>query len=159
MNETVREFKQDGFDIIIRHTEDESPDLSYLGEFYQKRGTPAYPYFDRATRTIVRSYDGMPDDEDASWSNREWRYIHGFQCPEDDAAILADVKRLETYGDDWACIGVIAVACRAGVELGRGSLWGVESDGGKEYFADIERDITAEAIHEAKAKLAELKAS
>lgn len=64
---------------------------------------------------------------------------------------------------DWSYVGVVVTASRAGVELGRASIWGTEAgyspgwDGYVDAFASgYVDDLIDEAIDEARARLAKL---
>lgn len=63
--------------------------------------------------------------------------------PDDEPEIVADKKErwrlLE--GGAWGYVGVIATLYVEGEEIDRDSLWGIESDSGKEYFKEIEDDM------------------
>lgn len=87
--------------------------------------------------------------------NRQCRYIVG-GCG-DPEGLAQDVKRLEDYGrGEWRSVGVVVTVSRAGVELARASVWGIESDSGDATFDEMIDDCVSEALPEAKAKLAEL---
>jgi hypothetical protein len=67
-----------------------------------------------------------------------------------------DVKRLEDYGNYWNMRGCIVTASLNGVELGSGSLWGLESDMDDAQEKQFIDELTSEAIDEAKKNLSEL---
>lgn len=163
--ELVSTVERDGFEVRVYHIDDEDPDLSFMGEFI---GRPkGYPYYDRALRAIVHDeaqrIELSDDDRGDNWDNRSYRYIHAFQKASDDRAewdraILADVARLESYGDQWSCIGVRAEAWKNGVMLGESmGIWGIESDGSRSYFQEVEQEQQNEAVAEAKKKLEQIK--
>lgn len=113
-----RSFKQDGFTVTVKHEFDEYGGLSWL--------------------TDVNRYAGCAPEEIAEYQKQ-------------------DNERLEAYDrGDWCLIGV-CVSIRkqtssnwanGGLEVGRASVWGIESDCDKEYFAEIEMDMIAEAFEE-----------
>lgn len=182
-----REFKLDGFNVLVTREDDECPDLSYLGE-YRAHPPARGPYYDRALERVVvpgerPEPEGPNEDcpepecpeckaraealaawevaerEDYSageeWSGREYRYIHpGCGDPE---YLAQDVKRLESYPDQWCMVGVRARAYRKGVLLGESSCYGIESDSTEEFFKSQEDELAREAVAEAKVKLAELR--
>lgn len=95
-------------------------------------------------------------EEAERWDHRrEYRYIFGgFGDP---AYLAQDAKRLEAYNaGEWCCIGIRATACKEGVILGESDVFGVDSDGGQEYFDEMTADVVAEAIDVAKETLAKL---
>ena len=81
-----------------------------------------------------------------------------------------DARRIAAENGNWCYVGTIVTASKAGVELGRASLWGSEYgslpgveefvnplDGdGEEFVNGYGPDLISEAIDEAKAKLTEL---
>lgn len=72
-------------------------------------------------------------------------------------AALADYKHLRGWcNDSWGWCGVVVTASRAGVELGRASLWGIESDAG--YLVEVANELAGEAVAEAAAKVTEIAA-
>jgi hypothetical protein len=73
-------------------------------------------------------------------------------------AAAADFRRLRDWcADEWWWTGVVVTVSRAGITLASASLWGIESDAG-DYFAEVAADLAREALGEAGAKLAELRA-
>lgn len=71
-------------------------------------------------------------------------------------AARADFDRLKAFCDDeWTYIGVVVTASRNGVELGRDSLWGIESDC-EEFILDCASDVAAQAVSAAREALASL---
>ena len=57
------------------------------------------------------------------------------------------------YGDDWVYITVNVTAMRAGIELGFGSLCGIESDSGDGYLTEVVFCLAGEAISDADQSL------
>lgn len=73
-------------------------------------------------------------------------------------AARADFERLRAWcNDDWQWCGVIVTASREGIDLGRASLWGIESDAGA-YLVEVANELAGEAIAEATAMLGRLAA-
>lgn len=114
--------------ITIKHIIDESPDLSYLGEFSNTAGNYAiehngergtYPYFNA---------DNVENMEDAQQNyDRMMQFEKG----------------------DVYCIGIKAIAEVHTSENGNtwlinhiesGGLWGIESDSDAEYLREVEQD-------------------
>jgi hypothetical protein len=95
-------------------------------------------------------------DTDGDLSNLEQEYS---DCtPEEQAQYKEqDAKRLAGYNNgEWCYVGV-AVSIRkntasnwadGGLEVGRASVWGIESDSEESYFASVEADEIAEAFAE-----------
>ncbi len=65
------------------------------------------------------------------------------------AAARSDFERLRRWCDgDWWYVCMTVIASRNGIELGRASLSGMESD--NDYMQDIADNLAAEAIDEAR---------
>lgn len=121
--------------IRIRWKVDESPDLSYLGEYSNKAEAV---HIDRQER--------------GDMGRGEYRYFNaGCGDPE---YIEQDYKRMEAYQrGDWCCMGCIAEATvsypthggsRRLERLSSGGLWGIESDSDAKYIAEVEQEQIAE---------------
>lgn len=66
-------------------------------------------------------------------------------------AAEADFQRLKAWcEDDWYYIEVTVTAHKNGIELGRASLWGIESDALDYILDDVVPDLVAEAIETAE---------
>lgn len=69
-----------------------------------------------------------------------------------------DFERMKAWCDDrWQWVGVIVDASRAGVSLGRASLWGIESDADS-YLVEVANELAEEAVNDAREKLKTLTA-
>lgn len=147
-------WKQGGFTLRAEKHYDQDGDLSYLGEFtntwkpgcFTRRnaGRGEYKYF-------------MPENT-AAWHTKsllEMKYPRGEAWLLGQQYARQDWKRAEDYNDNqWCYYWVEVTASRAGEELGRASLGGVESDSdeaGYSYFDEVARDLAHEAIAEARA--------
>jgi hypothetical protein len=58
--------------------------------------------------------------------------------------------------DQFSFEGAIVTVYRAGVELAFDSLWGIESDSGRDYFVSVADGLADEAIERAKVAIAHL---
>ena len=88
-------------------------------------------------------YNAAPEDEQAkAWERaRELASIDYY---------LQDWKRMEgLISQDWGYCGVEATVAWNGEEIATASVWGCESDGGNEYFDELEQDVLSEALGEA----------
>jgi hypothetical protein len=75
------------------------------------------------------------------------------------AAARADFERLQAWcNDGWSYVGVVVTVEREGVELGRASLWGIESDAG-DYLCEVANELAEEALGEAVATIGKLAAA
>ena len=136
---------------MVREVEDDCPDASWLGEY----GDTWKP--------------GCVDRRRGNYGIRPlgWRYFYPCNTLEDTrrslskmgyskhaaytmarSYVLQDFCRLESLGQDWWLVGLIATAYLNGIELGGASLWGIESDG-DEYLDSVADDLTHEAVAEA----------
>lgn len=71
-------------------------------------------------------------------------------------AARADFDRLRAWcNDDWHWCGLVVVVKRDGIELGRSSIWGTESDRG-EHLVTLVNECAEEALSEAREALAGL---
>jgi hypothetical protein len=123
--------------VWTEHKPDESPDLSYLGEYTPSHGSE---YIDRQDR--------------GDMGRNEYRYW----IPTNPDSAEQDYERMEAYNrGDWGCIGIIA---KAEVQFSEsstiqtvrsGGLWGIESDSGKDYLESVENEELSQLADELKA--------
>ncbi len=122
-------------------------DISYSDWGDEEEGgiTVEYPYY-----------------EEVSSNYRRNEYEYYVSCnfphpkPEEYKYFIQDFHRLEDYGEGWNSMGCIVTVSLQGIELGHNSLWGIESDADDECKREVEQDITAGAIEEAKKNLVKL---
>lgn len=129
---------------VITET-DCDPDTSWIGEYTSKPG--------QDDRTIDREARG-------DMGLHEYRYFVAAMGPDETGnpeSVEADYRRMESLSrGDWGFVGIRAVA-KLSVNgtlqtVTSGGLWGIESDSGKDYFKEVEK----EQIDELRATLAEL---
>jgi len=157
------EWQQDGFDIVAKIRPDEDPDLSWLGTY-----TDSLPAGEAGRDYIDREKEG-------DWTSREYRYfVPGNSYAEAVSSLVKmgytpigakrmakryvhqDYQRCEDYNrGGWSMTYVSVTASREGVELGRASLGGIESDAG-DYITDTALELVGEAVKEAETTLEEL---
>jgi hypothetical protein len=115
--------------VKIRRMIDDSPDLSYIGEYANSAadgaidrkergdcGRGEYRYFNPANIEYAeQDYDRMEAAQRGAWCSIGVRAEAEIQTSDD--------------GQNWLSNSVSS-----------GGLWGIESDSGDEYFAEIERD-------------------
>lgn len=156
-----RTFDQDGFTVEVEWKVDECPDLSHLGEY----GSQFREWsVDRQDGTLYgEDEDGEPialATDRRRGSAREYRYWHApidiaytiDEVAQDELIkyILQDYDRIEDYNQDgWCMMGCVVTVSAAGVEVGHGSCWGIESDAG-DYADVIEANCIAEAMWETR---------
>lgn len=159
-----RSLTRDGFNIVVKYLEDDNPDLSYLGEFCNHpnqsndgRKKFQYPAYDRATEKIVHNFDDVQQvlDDHPHWNPRDDRFIVvGTGDPE---YLAQDAQRLEKYGVDWYCVGIVAEAWRKGVLIAKSTgVWGIESDSDAAHFHELAEEQIVEVLDAAQEKLKEL---
>ena len=78
-------------------------------------------------------------------------------CPDPADAARKDYERLRAWcRGDWGYVGVVVTCSAEGVDPGRASLWGIESDA-TDYLEEVAEELKAEAKAEATATLAKLR--
>lgn len=121
--------------VELVHATDNDGDLSYLGEYSNKPGA--------ADVTIDRAARG-------DMGCGEYRYFVAAMSGDESgnpASVEQDYARAEAYNrGDWHMCGVYATAkvTLAGSDviqtLRSGGLYGIESDSGADYFAEVGKD-------------------
>lgn len=123
---TKRTFEQDGFTVIVEHLSDDDMQCE----------TP---------EEALAHYNGCPQSEKAkyfkqdkrrynAWLRDKWQYIG------------IEVSIRKQTPSNWA---------DGGLEVGRSSVWGVESDSG-DHIAELEKEEIANAFAEVKLLMAAL---
>lgn len=135
--------------VRLQRIQDSDADTSHLGEFSDKAETEfaihhcerandphVYEYFNSAT---VEPFDGPESPLKAQWHK------------DMESTSEADYKRMMAYSDgEYYYLGILA---EAQVRLSKnatiqrftsGGLWGIESDSGPEYFAEVEKEELAD---------------
>lgn len=69
---------------------------------------------------------------------------------------LQDYRRACEMGQSWDAIILSVTVCRGGVELGRASCGGIESDCDDGYLTEMAQDLAREALAEARKNAREL---
>ena len=154
--------------VIVKHILDESPDVSWLGEYCNYRA-PA-----NVNQKLVHRDSGCVLDHHGIWRDergrvvaapedsrhsREFQYTWHDNGHEKLVYALQDSRRLEGLNrGDWCMLGIVATVCWDGVKVGEASIWGVESDS-PDYIATVEREEAWEAIKGARRWYAERVAS
>lgn len=81
----------------------------------------------------------LDSDPDLSWLDQTDDVMGEGEGFEDWAA-----ERKSTYGDEWVCVGVRAVAVDThGARYESAGCWGIESDSGAEHFDQVAADELA----------------
>ena len=140
---------------------DETPDFSWLGEYTDKRRYP-----ETKDQKLVDRLSGAVLDHTGFWRDergriveelshephgREYQYTWHNNGHERIAYALQDHRRLEDYNrGGWCFLGLVATVSFDGAEIGRGSLWGIESDSKPDFIATTEREIAHEALEQAR---------
>jgi len=169
---TIRDYSIGNAQLTVRTVYDPDPDYSDIGKFVAWRDVPhdAYVYDMREhlmgepTRVINGEYRRIwrdargriaaaPDTDDSC--AREYRFVlptvwegEGFR----EAWWTAG--HLDAYArDQWRYIGIVATVSVAGIEIGSGSVWGIEADwryDARKNDPDYLRDVVREAIDQAQ---------
>lgn len=149
--------------VRIERKADESPDTSFMGEY----GNLAKPGAIIATGEHVGKFlSELTEDDEAPTRSRLYPYFNPayWNYGETDIAseqarksAKADFDRMQGLNDSqWFYVGVIAKAVIVSTNqtlqtLRSGGLWGIESDSGKEYFAEVEAEQLGELRKELEA--------
>ena len=131
--------------ISVEHEHDPYPDTSCIGEWTDK---PDEWVIDRRSGEYIAL---LPDDYKLPNTGRKYRFFRPYAGGEKPGTTTyqeygkRDWERLENLErGQWMYIGIVARAIIVvnGVTqaLSSGGLWGVESDGGPEYLAEIRRE-------------------
>jgi hypothetical protein len=121
-----RTFEKNGFHYTVKHLIDEDPDLSTL--------EPDSGRYEGCTSEEVKLNEQMDADRLAAFYRGEWHYI----------GIVVSIRK--QTASHWA---------DGGLEVGRASIWGIESDADPSHLDEIERAEIAEA----EAEVARLRAA
>jgi hypothetical protein len=142
--------------IIIKHMADEYPNLHWLGKYSDKDQDGGAVKRGSVVRRRVNGrqechffipQQSVPEIREDLQARG---YSRGVAEEMARAQIRQDFRRMESYGDSWAIIGIEAEAVvkyRLGSggdwrieRLSSGGLWGIESDGGGDYIEEVEHD-------------------
>jgi hypothetical protein len=156
------EWEADGFKLVAIVGNDEYGTVDWLGEFHDREVSGAQRV--HAPGLAQSDRHGCVWYRPACTYAEHYRGLRSLNFSRDESDRLArgyiksDVDRLRSYanGDlSLVCVGV--TASRAGVDLGFAALHGIDVDSPTEpYITEVALEIAADALHEAKAKLAEL---
>lgn len=147
------EWVEDGFHCcaMIVHDSDGSPD--YLGKY--SRNYAAGAILNHKTRKWF-----IPaNQEQAVYRDlRAMKYGRRLARDLSKSYVYADKRRLDNFlSRKWEYIGIVVGVAKDGEALGSESLWGIESDSGQDYIDSTAYDLAAEALAEARNKLAEIR--
>ena len=140
--------------VSVRWEHDETPDLSWLGEFTDdapnrdtvlSRGDPT-----GLTSREFRAFRWAHSIEGTAADLRKRGYARGVAWDMANAQARQDMARLGWCGDEWEMLGVV-VTMTAGGMVATASLYGIESDPGDDY----RRDTVAELANECRGELSE----
>jgi hypothetical protein len=149
----------DGFTVSVRAGYDEIGQVDWLGEFHERRVAGSICV--TAPRSWRQQRVWYKPNVSVDERRRDLRK-RGYSKSEADrlarSYVAQDLERLRKYADgDIALLCVSAIASRAGVQLGRAAVGGVDVDKpDDDYISDLAADMIAEAVAEAKAALAKL---
>lgn len=144
-----------GIDCVATFTtqeDDDSPDLSWLGEIGD---TYHHPY-----RGRIRQVTPERSEADHYKELRAMKYGRAQARTLARKYYLQDVRRLERYADgQWCFLGlIVTITDDDGTKLASSSVWGVESDASADYMADLYADQLTDAKDQAAAKIERMRA-
>lgn len=102
---------------------------------------------------VIVKYE-LDDDPDTSYLTQEYEDSPPEERAEYKARDVARLKGLKR--GDWYYMGVCVTIRKqtkakwadGGLEVGRASVWGIESDSEASFIAEVERDMIAKAMSE-----------
>lgn len=136
---------------------DDNPDTSTLGEYTD---TPSDWVILRSAGEYVHD---LPEDTEIPERGRECRFFKPYAGGEtpgtEDYKVYGkqDFERMEALErQEWAYVGIQALAkvqLPSGTvqRITSGGLWGIESDSGQDYFAEVAGDEMAQLADDLKA--------
>lgn len=155
--DTVRELTIGRVTVRMGREFDDSPDTSWLGKLTDYRLPHDGQWLYDMETGDMQGPDGLWRDKRGRITGagkredgrREYRFILT-DNDRDCRYARMDAERLEAVmrGDIWF-EGVIVTVEIKGREIGRASVWGIESDSG-DYFLETERELAHEAISDAR---------
>lgn len=95
---------------------------------------------------LLQDYDDVSEHERAQYKKQDTERMAAYHRGDWSMIGIAVTIRKQTATSNWA---------DGGLEVGRASLWSIESDSDPEYFDEVARDLTVEAF----AEVAKLKAA
>lgn len=119
--------------VTVKRVQDESPDLSWIGEYGNSPKSPA----------------AIDREERGERGHGEYRYFNPQLTGEETGNPQSpeqDYERMEAYSrGEWCMLGIIAEAevqftATTVQTISSGGLWGIESDGGADYFTEVEEE-------------------
>jgi hypothetical protein len=123
-------------------------DCDYFGAVYPQRANPHHT-FDRFGQRPAEC-NGRARVVYNDWNTRIWWQPPADVPPGGDTERAQEQHIRGWYANDWHYMGVIATlyatcaCCEKETERERASLWGIESNTGAEYLADVIGDLLAE---------------
>lgn len=158
--------------LVVNTESDNDPDTSYLGEWcaFRQPNTADEKLVDRRTGYVLdhhgiwRDERGriVPAPENLNERGREYRFTFHNNGHDKLVYALRDHQRLANLGQTWDYVGIVARVYLNGADIGTASVWGFENDWDRDsekYIRSEARGIAQEAIAEARAWLASIKAS
>lgn len=123
------------------------------GELILNKDRESYRYYDLAEATKIARKEGWGCGEAQREDESKGAYAA--------RAARHDFERLKAWcEDEWFYVAVVVTAYHGetGIELGRASLCGIESDAG-DYLTEVANELLGEAEADAQATLAKLRAT
>lgn len=146
--------------VSINLVPDESPDLSYYGEFTDESSPEAFIRFGEHTGKQVKE---LPEDADLSDNYRRFQFCYFLPAMTGEESgnpesPKQDWKRMEACGQSWIMLGIFAKArllspTGATITIRSAGVGGVESDGDtsdieKEELASLRSELAGMGISE-----------
>jgi hypothetical protein len=130
--------------VTVRREVDDSPDLSFIGEYSRKPEGP----------------NAIDRQERNDMGRNEYRYFNPTMTAEETGnpdSPEQDYRRMENYNrGEWCMMGVFATAevvltGNVVQKFRSGGLWGIESDSEESYFGEVAKEELSTLRDELKA--------
>ena len=159
--DTLYERNSGNVTITVRSVDDLYADFSDIGTLSDFRypGNEQAKLVHRDTESVM-DHHGIWRDEhgqivaepEVSAYRRTYAYTFHDNGHDKIKYAIQDARRLEAMErHEWQYFGVVADVYLDGAAIGRGSVFGVESDSGDAYFKEVTQEVAAEALADAKA--------
>lgn len=141
----------DGFSVTVKIHQDDTPDLSWLGEMTDDQGE--FPETLRRSSPERNEYKYFVPGHNVRENARAYSKLGYSKTVAFERALAdayQDMRRLEDYGNGWSMIGISVTVSLQGRELASDSLFGIESDSGSEYLDETASDMIGSCLETAK---------
>lgn len=157
-HERDKTIEEDGMTIKIKWAVDEYSELPDHVGSYLNAPDKSRPFVNRKTGLLFTTKGTEAVRVSCLYEKHQYEY---WQAPDngykDASYLVQDFDRAESFGNSWEYLTcMVTVAVHDSVIIGSKSLGGIDSDSGEEHFSQLEKEVIAEAMHEAATALKKL---